>query len=125
MGRRHAARLAFVKGTLLLVAELFSANQSRVRVALTEASVGIRSATSDAIVVRPAAPFEHHAQQDAGKARARTVGRVGRDLPAAVPLADLLLAQTLLAFVENNERSVDESDAFLAGIGLKPGRRRP
>lgn len=48
------------------------------------------------------------------------VRRVRRDLPAAIALSDLLLAQTLLVRVENEKRRVAEQNRGVGRMRVRP-----
>src|SRR5690242_2283952 len=97
-GRRHVLRRALIAGALDVVAELLDTHQRRVWVALAHHAPARRRPRAP-VRVAPAAPLERATQGDAAQPTRAEVGRVGRDLPATVPLAGLLLARALPARV--------------------------
>jgi hypothetical protein len=74
-----------------------------------------------AIRIDPAAGFEFAPEAHPGKPRAGKVRRVRRDLPAAIALSDLLLAQALRFLqVEDEKRRVDKQHRGVGRVCVSP-----
>jgi hypothetical protein len=81
----------------------------------------MRLCASPAVGISPAGQFGQAKELHARQPRGMGVRGIGADLPAAITLPDLRLAQPLAGLVAEDERRVGEQDGItVSGAGVRP-----